>query len=223
MTSLPMYLNTRAPHLHSLDDLTASDKIALTAVNVSIPALVMQMYARERYGDADVHRFDRYTVSMTHPDAVIALLAGASGIDAHFTSPPFHEREIKNPAIHTVMSTNDVLGGPTTFTMLSTTAEFRRRNPELYAAVLAALTDAVEAIRADPDAAADVLLEADSGAGFSHDELVEVLREPEIRFTTTPENITKYADFMYSIGSIKTRPSSWKDLFFPEIHAAPGS
>jgi len=33
----------------------------------------------------------------------------------------------------------------------------------------------------------------------------------------------KYADFMHSIGSIKNRPASWRDLFFPEIHAAPGS
>jgi NitT/TauT family transport system substrate-binding protein len=33
----------------------------------------------------------------------------------------------------------------------------------------------------------------------------------------------KYVDFMYSIGSIKTRPDSWKDMFFPEIHDAAGS
>src|SRR5690606_10518521 len=60
MSSLPMYLNTRAPHLDSLEDLTEADKIALTAVKVSIPAIVMQMYARERYGDAAAERFDRY-------------------------------------------------------------------------------------------------------------------------------------------------------------------
>ncbi|HEU4619766.1 MAG TPA: ABC transporter substrate-binding protein, partial [Gammaproteobacteria bacterium] len=189
MASLPMYLNTRAPGLRTLDDVGENDKIALTAVNVSIPALVMQMYARERFGDGEVHRFDKYTVSMTHPDAVVALLSGGGGIDAHFTSPPFHEREIENSAIHTVMSTDDVLGGPTTFTMLSTTAEWRRRNPELYRAVLAALEEAIAAIEADPDRAAGVLLAADAGAGFSREELAEVLREPEIRFTATPENV----------------------------------
>jgi len=27
---------------------------------------------------------------------------------------------------------------------------------------------------------------------------------------------------MYKIGSIKTKPSSWKDLFFPEVHNLPG-
>jgi NitT/TauT family transport system substrate-binding protein len=33
----------------------------------------------------------------------------------------------------------------------------------------------------------------------------------------------KYASFMAEVGSIKAKPESWKDLFFPEIHALPGS
>ena len=58
---------------------------------------------------------------------------------------------------------------------------------------------------------------------FSVEELVEVLRDPDIRFTTTPENTHKYAEFMREIGSIENQPASWRDLFFPEIHATPGS
>jgi NitT/TauT family transport system substrate-binding protein len=38
-----------------------------------------------------------------------------------------------------------------------------------------------------------------------------------------PENTVKYAEFMHSVGSIKAMPSSWKDLFFPEIHGLAGS
>jgi NitT/TauT family transport system substrate-binding protein len=222
MSSLPMYLNTRAPHLTTLEDFTDADKIALTAVKVSIPALVMQMYARERYGDGAAERFDRYTVTMTHPDGVVALLSGSGGITAHFTSPPFHQREIADPSIRTIMTTDDVLGGPTTFTMLSTTAAFRERNPGAYAAILAALEEAVTMIAADPAHAADVLIAAEAGAGFSREELIEVLSDPDIRFTTTPENVMRYADFMSTIGSISNPPGSWQDLFFPEIHAAPG-
>ncbi len=222
MSSLPMYLNTRAAHLSSLEDLTEADKIALTAVKVSIPALVMQMYARERYGDDAVERFDRYTVTMTHPDGVVALLSNSGGITAHFTSPPFHQREIADPAIRTIMTTDDVLGGPTTFTMLSTTAAFRDRNPARYDALLAALEEAVEMIEADPEHAADVLIRAEAGAGFSRDELVDVLSDAAIRFTTTPENVMRYAEFMFAIGSITNRPGSWQDLFFPNIHAGAG-
>jgi NitT/TauT family transport system substrate-binding protein len=33
----------------------------------------------------------------------------------------------------------------------------------------------------------------------------------------------KYADFMHEIGSLKQHPTTWKDLFFPEIQDSPGS
>ena len=223
MASLPMYLNTRAAHLRTLEDLTEQDKIAVTAVKVSIPAIAMQMYAATRYGAENAERFDRYTVTMTHPDGVVALLSGGNQVNAHFTSPPFHQREIADPAVHTVISTDDILGGATTFTMLSTTARFRERNGAAYAAVLAALEEANGLIESDPDRAAQILFEADSGAGFSATELAQVLRDPAIKFTTTPENVQKYAEFMHDIGSIENRPDDWRDLFFPELHAAPGS
>ena len=223
MSSLPMYLNTTNPALASLDDLTATDKIAVTAVKVSIPSINMQMYAAERHGPAEAFRFDRYTVTMTHPDALIALVAGSNQINSHFTSPPFHQREIKDPRVRTLLNTDDIMGGATTFTMLSTTARFREANPAAYSAVLAALEEANEIIRSDPRAAAEILFAAESAAGFSVDELVEVLSDPDIRFTTTPENTEKYAEFMLTIGSIENQPGSWRDLFFPEIHGAPGS
>jgi NitT/TauT family transport system substrate-binding protein len=219
MTSLPMYLNTRADHLRTLDDLRDGDKVALTAVKVSIPSIVMQMYARQKYGEAAATRFDRYTVSMTHPDGVIALLSGG-GIAAHFTSPPFHERERADPRVRTIMRSDDVLGGSTTFTMLSTTTRFREENPVAYRAVLAALGEATQMIAADIPAHAALLAQE---GGVGSDEMVTVLRDPAIRFTTRPENVMKYAEFMHSIGSIKARPSAWTELFFPEIHSANGS
>ncbi len=33
----------------------------------------------------------------------------------------------------------------------------------------------------------------------------------------------KFARFMQEVGSIKTAPRSWQDLFFAEIHGLPGS
>jgi NitT/TauT family transport system substrate-binding protein len=222
MTSLPMYLNTTAAHLKKLDDLTDQDKIAVTGIKVSIPSIVMQMYAKQHYGDAEAMRFDKYTVSMTHPDGVIALLSGSGSISAHFTSPPFHQRERKDPKVRTVMTTNDVLGSAT-FTMLSTTSKFREQNPKIYGAVLKALEESNAMIVADKKKAAETLFGSTVESGFSMEEILEVLNDPDIRFTTTPESVMKYAEFMAGIGSISNKPSSWKDLFFPEIHGAPGS
>lgn len=223
MSSLPMYLNARSDRLHKLDDFTEKDKIAVTAVKVSIPSIVMQMYARQKFGAADVAHFDRFTITMSHPDGVVALLAGSGTIDAHFTSPPFHQRERKDTHIHTVMTSDDVMGGSTTFTMLSTTTAFRDRNPKMYTAVLKALAQAIDLIVSDKGGAADILLQSTGETGFSRQEILEVLKDPSVKFTTAPENIMKYAGFMHDIGSINTRPASWKDLFFPEIQNNPGS
>ena len=129
---------------------------------------------------------------MTHADALITMLAGSSEINAHFTSPPFHQREIRDPAIRTIMSSDDVMGGATTFTMLSTTARFHRENPVAYAAVLAALEEANAMIRTDPNDAARVLIEADGGGGFSAEEIAVVLADPEIKFTGVVVNLMKY-------------------------------
>ena len=220
MSSMPMYLNTRTDRLKNLDDLTEKDKIAVTSIKVSIPSIVMQMVAARKYGLPQAFRYDRYTVTMTHPDAVIALLAGSNAVDAHFSSPPFAQREKKDPRMRTILLSDDVMGGSTTFTMVSTTTKFREQNPKVYAAVLKALEEANAMIAADRKSAAALL---QASTGFPLQEILDVLSDPHVKFTTTPENVMKYADFMHRIGSIKNQPTSWKDLFFPEIQSAPGS
>jgi NitT/TauT family transport system substrate-binding protein len=217
-----MYLNVRGSKLNKLEDFTDADKIAMTAIQVSIPAIILQMYAAEKYGLSEANRFDKLTVTLTHPDGVGALLSG-SGISAHFTSPPFHEREIRDHNIRTIMTSDDVMKGSTTFTMLSTTSKFRDKNPKIVAAVLAALEEANQMIRDDPKNAAAVLLSSTPKSDFSLEELMAAISHPAVKFTTTPENVMKYAEFMNSIGTLKSRPESWKDLFFPEIHGAPGN
>jgi NitT/TauT family transport system substrate-binding protein len=209
--------------LNSLEDFTDRDKIAVTAIKVSIPAIIMQMYAADRYGASEFERFDPFTATMTHPDGVIALLAGSTGINAHFTSPPFHQRERQDPRVRTILTTSDVMGGATTFTMVSTTSRFREDNPTVYAAVFAALQEATEMIVRDKRMAAELLISSTADSSFTVDEMYDVVADPDVNFTTTPENVMRYAEFMYEIGSITHRPASWSEMFFPEIHEAPGS
>jgi NitT/TauT family transport system substrate-binding protein len=51
----------------------------------------------------------------------------------------------------------------------------------------------------------------------------KIVAGPQVRWTMTPENTMKYADFMAEVGTLKTKPESWKDYFFPEIHDEKGS
>ena len=223
MTSIPMYLNTKAPHLKSLKDLTPNDKIAVTAVKVSIPAIIMQMQAIKEGGKADYAKYDPYTVSLTHPDGVIALLSGKTEVTAHFTSPPFHQRERRDPAVRTIATSNDIMGAPSTFTMLYAPTRFYDENPKTYAAVLKALQAAIAFINADKKAAADVFLASEEGKGWKLDDIMEILNDPDVRFTTSPESMMTYAAFMAEVGSIKVKPKSWQEMFFPDIHGVPGN
>jgi NitT/TauT family transport system substrate-binding protein len=222
MTSIPMYLNTRSPKLNSVRDLGPGDKIAVTAVKVSIPAIILQMAAIKEFGKADYAAFDKYTVGLTHPDALTALMSGASEINAHFTSPPFHQRERKSATIRTIMTSNDVMGGPSTFTMAYATSKFHDENPKVYGAFLNALQASIAMIQADKRAAAQTLLDMER-QGMTVDEVLEVLNDPDVRFTTSPESVMKYADFMNGVGTLKARPTRWQDVFFPAIHGAPGN
>lgn len=223
MTSIPMYLNTNSPDLKSLRDFKPTDKIAVTAVKVSIPAIVMQMAAIKEFGQAEYTRYDPLTVSLTHPDGVIALLSGKNEIVGHFTSPPFHQRERKDPRIRTITTTNEIMGGPSTFTMLYAPSKFHDENPKAYLAVVKALQAAIDFINADKKAAAEVFLKSEDGRGWKLDEVMEILNDRDVRFTTSPESVMKYANFMADVGSIKNRPKTWQDMFFPAIHNVPGN
>lgn len=219
ISSLPTRVNARVADLKSLDDISGHQKIAVVGIKVSIPSILMQMYALKKYGKDQVFRFDAFTVNTTHPDAVIALLTGSGGTVAHGASVPFDLRELKDPAIHTILNSYDVMGGPATFTMISTTTKFHAENPKLVAAVVKALKRAQEMIAADKRTAAEVLLASMGGKGWTIDELVQILNDPTIIYTTKPDNVMTYANFMYEIGSIKNKPASLADLFFdtPEI------
>jgi len=223
ISSMPMMLNARVAQLKSLDAIAAQDKIAVTSVKVSIPSIVMQMYAAAKYGAGEAFRFDRYTVTMTHPDALIALMSGGGSIVGHWSSPPFDQRELKDPAIRTLMNSDDVMGGSTTFTMMSTTTKFQKENPKVYGAVLKGLKRAQEMIAEDRKAAAAVLLESMGGKGWSLDELVKILEMPSTKYTMKPENVLKYANFMQEHGSLKNRPAGLADLFFATPDIAGGT
>ena len=216
MSSMPMNLNTKAEHLKSIDDLRPNDKIAVTSVKSSIPSIVMQMYAMQKYGKDQVFKFDPYTVTMNHGDAAAALLSGSGAIVGHYASAPLDQMERKTPGFRSIMNTDDIMGGSTTFTMISTRADFPKKNPKVYSAFIAALKEAQDLIAKDKSTAADILIESmGGGSKWSKEDMIAILNDPKTIYTTKPENVMKYANFMHEIGSIKTKPKSINELFVP--------
>jgi NitT/TauT family transport system substrate-binding protein len=161
-------------------------------------------------------------VSLPHPEGLRALLSGQGEINSLFTSPPFQYYALEDPKIHTVLNSYDVMGGPNTFLMVWATNKFREANPKTYKAVLDALKEATASINADKRHAAEVYVKA-GGGKESVDKIFKMMSDPQIEYTLAPERVMPFATFMYDVGTLKTKPASWKDLFFPEIHDLSGS
>jgi NitT/TauT family transport system substrate-binding protein len=222
LNSMPLMLVTRNPNVKSVKDFTDKDKIAMPAVKISVQALALQMAAEQAFGSGQQNRLDSLTISMAHPDAMQALLSGQSEVNAHFGSPPFQYQELARAEMHAVLNNYDVMGGAVTFNVVWTTEKFRSENPKLYEAFVKALDEAQTAINRDKRAAAEAYLRISKDKD-TVDNIARMMNDPQIVYTTTPQNVMKYADFMARTGAIKVRPDSWKDLFFPNAHGLPGS
>jgi NitT/TauT family transport system substrate-binding protein len=222
LNSMPLYLNVIDPNIKTLKDITEKDKIALPAAKSSIQAVTLQMAAEQAFGPGQWAKLDPRTISMAHPDAMAAMLSGRSEIVGHFGSPPFQTQELEDKRVHRLLNSYDVLGGPATFNVVWAQKKFHDDNPKVYGAFLAALTEAMNLIKAAPSRAASIYIDAEKSK-MPVAAVEQLIRDPENVFTTTPQNIMKYARFMHKIGTVENLPASWKDLFFPEIHAASGS
>jgi NitT/TauT family transport system substrate-binding protein len=222
MTTYPLYLNVRNPNVKSIKDFTDKDKIAVPSIKVSTQAIMLQMEAAKVFGDANYAKLDPYTVGLSHPDGLLALTNNTGGVDAHFTSSPFHEQEMKIPGIRTLTTNYEILGGPATAVVIAASTKFRDANPKVYTAFYEALKEAIAIINNDKRAAAKVYLEQAKDTKNTVDDIYAMINAPDYKYTLTPQKVGATADFMYKIGSIKTKPESWKDLFFPEVKSLPG-
>jgi NitT/TauT family transport system substrate-binding protein len=217
----PLWLNVRDPAIKSLKDFKDSHKIAMPAVKVSMQAIILQMAAAREFGEAKFNALDHLTVSMAHPDATAAILGGGTEVVANFSSPPFQYRQVKNPAIHTILKSPDLFEGGLSFNVIAATSKFRQENPKLYGVFLAALREATEYINADKRRAAETYLKI-SGDKAPVEDILEVLGDPAVQYNTKAMGIGAFVNFMAKTGTLKNPPADWKELFFPEALAGAG-
>src|ERR1043166_4297671 len=218
LSSQPFLLNTRSDNIKSIADLKDSDRIAVPAVKGSVQAVALQMAAAKLHGPANFGKYDPLTVSMSPPDATIALLAGSGEINNVFSVPPFQFQQLEKPGVRTILNSFDIMDGPHTFTVAWTSARFRDKNPVLYKALIAALKEATEIVDKDRQKAAGYWIE-DVKSKLPLDKVTAVISGPRVKWTMAPQNAMKFATFMASVGSLKEAPTARQDLFSPGVHA----
>jgi NitT/TauT family transport system substrate-binding protein len=222
MTSYPLYFVTRNPDLKSLKELSQKDKVAVPSVKISTQALMLQMAAFDLFGPASYQKFDEFTVSLAHPDAMVALMNNTGGVNAHFATSPFYEAEMKIPGARVLTTSYDILGGRASALVVITTTKFHDANPKIYKAFLAAEKEAIDTINKDKMAAAKAYLEIANDRKSTLEEIFGVINDKDYAYTLSPEKVFKTAVFMGKVGTIKDPPAKWQDMFFPDIHDLPG-
>lgn len=220
--SLPNYLLSNRTEVKTLQDLSEKDRIAVPAAGVGFQSRTLQIETAKLYGNTDFQRFDRISVSLPHPDATVALTKGGSEITAHFSSPPFQYQALENPKVHKLISSYDILGGQATFNVLYATEKFHDANPKTYKAFYDALVEASQIINADKAAAAETYIRVENSKlplAF----VKKIIEDPENDFTVSPQRTFIYAEKLHELGVLKNKAASWKDYFFEEAYANPGS
>jgi len=222
MNATNQKLVTVRPDLKAIKDLQPTDRIALPAVKTSPQAIFLQMGAVKAFGPSEWAKFDSLTIARAHPDSMAQMLS-KSEINCHWTSTPFQERELANPAVHEVANSFEIMGMPSvTPTSIYGNAAFREANPTVWKAVIAAFAEATDFILKNPRQAAELYL-ANSGDKDTLDNTLAAMKSPGNEFTLQPRGFMKTMEFMATIGLVKKKPDNLADLFFPEAKDLGGS
>ena len=221
LSTSALWLNTNNPNVKSLKDFTDKDKIAIPGIKTSLSAVVLQMAVAKTFGVENYAKLDPLTVSLSHPDAVGALLGGKTEITAHFTSPPFSYQEAKDPKIKRVLNSSDLLGN-ITLDVVFAPKHFTESNPKLTAAFMAAQEEANAYIAANRKGAAETFLRI-SKIKMTSGEVEQILADKDTQFSTTPDGLMEYVNFMAKAKTIKASPAKWSDMFVPALQSRKGS
>ncbi|MDR0664883.1 MAG: ABC transporter substrate-binding protein [Helicobacteraceae bacterium] len=212
------YFNTNNPSITGLRDINKSDRIAVSAVKSSFQAVLLQMASAKEFGVKNYDKFDSQTITLKQPDSLIALTSGVKDITIHIATEPFNTIEARSPLVHRFLTSRDIVGGLHTNLMVWTSEDFYAKNPKLAKAVYAAFDEAIDWINANESEAATLYIRA-TKTREPHDLIYGVIASADLEYSIKPsENITLFSDFLYDVGAIKSKPASWKELFFDINH-----
>ncbi|MDP9094962.1 MAG: ABC transporter substrate-binding protein, partial [Pseudomonadota bacterium] len=222
-SSTPMWFISDDPAVKTLRDLKPTDKIAVPTVKISSQAIILQIAARQLYGDADFAHFDMMTMTLSHPDAQAQLTSGkGGGLTGHFSGAPYQAAEAKAPGLHVVTTSEDILGSKFSNAIYFAGTKFHDANPLVTKAFMQAAQDAADFIIAHPREACELYIAA-TGEKTPVDVLLAQIGDPARNFSTAPAGMMRIANHMADTKILKSRPASWHDFFFSEAYSLDGN
>jgi NitT/TauT family transport system substrate-binding protein len=225
LAAMPLKLNSNDPRVKMLEDYVGigDHKISTPSVKVSIQARVLQMAAAKKWGQDSFDKLDSLTVSMKHPSAAAALLAGGQTVKSHFATLPTSWQELQSGKVHNVLTSYDVLGGRHSTVAMYNAEKWKNDNPKLYECVWTSFRSAIAWINEDKARGAE-LYHRFTKSKLKKEDVVKMLTTPgEMDYALEPERTMQFAEFLHSVGAIKNKPASWKDYYWENNHDQDGS
>lgn len=199
-------LVTDRPEIRSLEDFKDSDRIAILSPG-STQHVLLSIAASQVFEDPD--KFDKQLVSLSHPDAMDALIAETE-VAAHFATPPYLDKEI-SLGMHVITTGEEIMGEPFTFITGVAQTSFFEERPEEYAAIITALNTAIDYINQNMDAAVSELAPV---YGVDEDVLKAQMTYQGTIYANRLTGLQRLSDEMYRIGMIKS-PIVIREVCFP--------
>ena len=201
-------LVTDKEEINDLTDFSKEDRIAILSPGCT-QHILLCMLAKEQLGEATA--LDQQMVSMSHPDAMNALIADTE-IVAHFATPPYLQEELKQ-GMHVVADGEDIMGGQFTFISGVAMIEFYEKYPELYDVFIETLNEAIDYINNSPEEAIKILAPL---YGLSEEELREQMSYGGTIYTNALENVGPLKKAMYEMGYI-SEDFAVEDIIFDNV------
>jgi NitT/TauT family transport system substrate-binding protein len=223
MVDSPIFLMTVDPRIKALRDYGEGDRIAVSAVKVTMQALFLNLAAAREWGWEARFKLDPLTVSMSHPMSIQALRSGKLEVKNYAAIVPYNYEVLKASNARQLMTSYEVLGGAHSLSAIWASETWVKANPKTYQATLAAFEEATQRIATDLEAAARTYSKWE-GSTLSTADLARIIGTPsEITFTVTPNRTLMIAETMHKIGLLKTKPAAWTDYFHAGLHGKEGS
>lgn len=200
-------LVTDHPEITSLSDFSDTDRIAILSPG-STQHILLCIASNQVFGDPN--QFDNQIVSLSHPDAMDALIADTE-ITAHFSTPPYLDKELAH-GMKIVTTGEEIMGQPFTFITGVAMERFYEESPEEYDAIIRALNTAIDYINNNMDEAVAILApiyDVDKAT------LKKQMTYNGTIYSNELTGIDKLAEEMYRIGVLKNK-INYQDVIFPE-------
>lgn len=200
---------TESPDIQTLADFTEKDRIAILSPGCT-QHILLCMLADRQLGDPMA--LDSRLVSMSHPDALQALLSGTE-ITAHVATPPYIQQEVA--AGMSVMATGEeIMGMPFTFICGVAMTDFYENHRDWYDAFLRALDESIDYLNENMEECVRILAPV---YGISEDALMEQMTWNGTIYSNRLEGIPELSAAMQKMGLTKGNPD-FESIIFDNVN-----